>query len=76
MQTQTAARTAVVRTSLTQAEHRAFSKACERLHTQKAEALRAFALWFIAHQGDLAAQRPDWLGAQFDARLLPSVDNA
>lgn len=62
------ARTAVVRTNLTPAEHKAFSHACDRLHAQKAEVLREFALWLTAHYRELAAQ-PDWLARQLSDHL-------
>jgi hypothetical protein len=65
-------RTAVVRTNLTPAEHKAFSRACDRLHAQKAEVLRVFALWITAHQAELAAQ-PDWLARQLDDHILGSA---
>jgi hypothetical protein len=53
-------RTAVIRTNLTPAEHRAFSRACAAEGQQKAEVLREFARWFTQHHAE-AMQA--WLAA-------------
>ena len=65
------ARTKVLRTNLSPAEHKLFGQACKRIGAQKAEVLREFALWMIDNVTDLRSKQ-FWLHPQLDAAARSS----